>query len=184
MNFKIISAGNKEIFNFATPIGVGLIQSSINLTRLCLFDKPDYLLFIGSAGSYGNRKIFEIVESSTAANIENCFLKQNCYTPLDNIISFAKDVSRETIVNSSNYITTDENIAKKYLNMNIELENMEFFSVVTVAKEFNIPVSGLFVITNYCNEKAHDDYVKNIEKAKKLLINDLIEKNIIKETDG
>ena len=52
----IISAGNKEIFDFATPIGVGLIESSINLTRLCLFNKPDFLIFIGSAGSYGNKK--------------------------------------------------------------------------------------------------------------------------------
>ena len=57
----IISAGNEEVFNFATPIGVGLIDSAINLTRLCLFDKPDFLIFIGSAGSYGNKKIFDII---------------------------------------------------------------------------------------------------------------------------
>ena len=31
-------------FSFAHPIGVGLIESAINLTRMCLFDKPEFLL--------------------------------------------------------------------------------------------------------------------------------------------
>ena len=78
-NIKIISAGNQEIFDFAFPIGVGLIDSAINLTRLCLFDKPDFLIFIGTAGSYGNKKIFDIVKTSSASNIENCFFEKKCY---------------------------------------------------------------------------------------------------------
>jgi nucleoside phosphorylase len=180
----VISAGNNEVFDFAIPVGVGLINSAINLTRICLFNKPDYLIFIGTAGSYGNKKIFDIIESKTAANIEHCFLNKNCYTPLDNVISFARDVSRETIVNSSNYITTDNEIAKKYLKLNIDIENMEFFSVMSVAKEFEIPALGIFTVTNYCHAEAHKEYLSNIKKAKKLLIEYLIEKNIIKEKDG
>jgi len=180
----VISSGNNEVFNFAIPVGVGLINSAVNLTRLCLFDKPDYLIFIGSAGSYGNKKIFEIIESSTASNIENCFLEKKCYTPIDNIISISHNVSRETIVNSSNYITTDEKIANKYLKMNIEIENMEFYSVMSVAKEFNIPAKGIFVVTNYCHKEAHKEYISNIKKAKKLLIEHLIENHIIKEING
>ena len=58
----IVCAGRNETFPFAQTIGVGLIESAINLTRLCLFDKPEYLLFIGSAGSYGEHKIFDIIE--------------------------------------------------------------------------------------------------------------------------
>jgi len=177
----IISAGNKEIFEFATPIGVGLIESTINLTRICLFDKPDYLIFIGTAGSYGKKEIFDIIETSTSSNIEQCFLQKKCYTPIENIITFSKDVSRETIVNSSNYITTDEEISKKYLHLNIDIENMEFYSVMRVAKEFNIPTFGIFVVTNYCNLNAHNDYMKNIKKAKELLIKRLVEKNILKD---
>jgi len=177
MNVKIVSAGNEEIFNFATPIGVGLIESAINLTRLCLFDKPDYLIFIGSAGSYGKFKIFDIVESQASSNIENCFLQKKCYTPIDNIIK----LSNSPIVNSSNYITTDEIISKAYLKLGIDLENMEFFSVIRVAKEFDIPVIGIFTVTNYCNKNAHQDYVKNIKKAKEKLIEYLISKGLINE---
>ncbi|WP_457559921.1 purine-nucleoside phosphorylase, partial [Caminibacter sp.] len=139
---EIISAGNEEIFDFALPIGIGLIESTINLTRFFLFDKPDMIIFIGTAGSYGNYKILDVVESQAAANIEHCLIKKECYTPIDNII-----VSRETpIVNSSNYITTDEVISKAYLKLGIELENMEFFSVMKVAKEFGIAVKGIFVV--------------------------------------
>ena len=178
----IISSGNKEIFNFAIPIGIGLIDSAINLTRLCLFDKPDMLIFIGSAGSYGKLNIFELIETSTASNIEHCFLKKECYTPIDNIISVT--VSRETVINSSNYITQSKLISKAYLKLNIDAENMEFFSVVKVAKEFNIPVKGIFVITNYCYENAHKEYIQNIDTAKDKLIKYLSNKKIIKEING
>ena len=179
MNIKIISSGNKEIFSFAIPIGIGLIESAINLTRLCLFDKPDMIIFVGSAGSYGRKQIFDVFETSTASNIEHCMLKKECYTPIDNIIS--ANVSRETIVNSSNYITTNEIISKAFLKLNIDAENMEFFSVVQVAKEFNIAVKGIFVITNYCYENAHKEYLQNIKNAKEKLVKYLIDKKIIKE---
>lgn len=69
----IVCAGRNETFKFAEAIGVGLIESSINLTRHCLFNKPDFLLFIGSAGSYGNHNILDIVESKRAANLELSF---------------------------------------------------------------------------------------------------------------
>lgn len=161
----IICAGNIESFDFAIPIGIGLVDSAINLTKIVLDKKPESLTFIGSAGSYGKYKPFDIVESATAVNIENSFLTGGSYTPIKS------DVSRETIdiVNSSNYITTDEKLSKRYREMNIELENMEFFSVLRVAQEFKIPVSGIFVVTNYCNESAHKEFIKNHEKAKQLL---------------
>lgn len=170
----IICAGRNETFDFAYPIGVGLIESSINLTRLALFDKPDFLLFIGSAGSYGKHKIFDIVHSKTASNIELGFLEEKCYTPLENVISAEtkENVPRETlnIVNSSNYITSDSVSSKKFLELGLSLENMEFFSVVSVAREFDIPVAGVFVVTNYTQTNAHKEFMANHKKAKELLI--------------
>ena len=46
---------------------------------------------------------------------------------------------------------------------------MEFFSVMSVAKRFDLPVGGLFIVTNYCNENAHKDFKENQPKAMKLL---------------
>ena len=165
----IICAGNNENFSFATPMGVGLIETAMNITRLCLFDKPEFLLFVGTAGSYGKNKIFDIVESKTAANIELGFLTNDAYTPLENVVSTNITEKKDVIVNSSNYISTNPELTKKFLNFGIGLENMEFFSVLKVAQEFNIPAGGVFCITNYTNKEDHNDFVKNHKKAKELL---------------
>lgn len=176
----IVCAGNNETFPFATPIGIGLINSAINLTRLCLFDKPEYILFIGSAGSYGEYNIFDIIESSNASNIELSFFEDNSYTPIDNIVKCEeqKFVS-DTIVNSSNYISTNSTITKEFLQYDIGIENMEFYSVAQVAKEFDIDVKGIFVVTNYTNKDAHKDFISNHNQALDKLIKYLEEKNII-----
>lgn len=166
----IICAGNNETFDFALSSGVGLIETAINLTRLCLFDKPEFLLFVGSAGSYGDRKIFDIVESKSASNIELAFLNSDAYTPLDNVISTNTNSDiKDVIVNSSNYISTNQELTKKFLSFGVGIENMEFFSVLRVAQEFDIPAGGVFCITNYTNKNAHEDFLKNHQRAKELL---------------
>lgn len=160
-----ICAGESETFDFAKPMGIGLIDMSINLTKLCMEKRPPFIFFVGTAGSYGEHKIFDIIKSNTASNIENSFFNAKAYTPIENIVSTAEDMSSDIIVNSSNYITTDERLNKHYLSNNISIENMEFFAVLKVAKEFNIPVAGIFIVTNYCNAKAHQTFLDNHKEA-------------------
>jgi len=177
----IICAGEIESFKFAEPMGIGLVDMAINLTRRCLLNKPEFILFIGTAGSYGNHNILDIVESKRAANVELSFLENNSYTPLDNVLeSENKFVKNDTIINSSNYITTNSQLAKKYNEYGIGCENMEYFSVVKVAKEFEIPVAGIFAITNYTNKTAHEDFKKNHQEAMAKITKYLLDKNIIK----
>lgn len=165
----IICAGNNETFDFAQPTGVGMVETAMNLTRLCLFDKPEFLLFIGSAGSYGEHKIFDIIESKTASNIELSFLSNDAYTPMDNVVSTNTTSVKDIVVNSSNYISTNKLLTEKFLGLGIGIENMEFFAVLKIAQEFNIPAGGVFCITNFTDDNAHDDFIKNHEKAKKML---------------
>jgi len=165
----IICAGNNETFNFAQPTGVGLIETAMNLTRLCMFDKPEFLLFVGSAGSYGDAKIFDIVESKSASNIELAFLSSDAYTPLDNVVSTNTTNVKDIVVNSSNYISTNETLCKNFLKLGVGIENMEFFSVLKIAEEFDIPAGGVFCVTNYTDENAHKDFLKNHNRAKELL---------------
>ena len=177
----IVCAGRNETFSFAKSIGVGLCESAINLTKLCLLDKPDSLIFIGSAGSYGNHDILDIVESSNAANMELSFLENNSYTPIDNVLKSENTlVKSQTIVNSSNYITTNNELASGYNSYDIGIENMEFYSLVRVAKEFDINIGGIFVVSNYTNKDAHKDFISNHQEAKSLLAKYLIDRNIIK----
>jgi len=175
----IICAGKSEVFDFAMPVGVGMMEVAINLTRLCETKKPDYILFVGTAGSYGEKKLFDIIESKTATNIENSFFSGKSYSPIDNVVTSLKDVSRETMVNSSNYITTDKEIGKYYRAQNVQIENMEFFAVMKVAQFYGISAGGIFVVTNYCDENAHDDFLKNQKEAMKKL--DVYVKNKAKE---
>ena len=176
----IVCAGNIEQFDFAKPVGIGLENVAINLTRMCMLEKPAFLFFVGTAGSYGDKEIFEIVTSQKATQIEQSVITEDAYTPLEEgvegiasleemaeIHSFFKDqnVSRETVVNSSNYITTNETAGAWYRQRGIHLENMEFYAVLKVAKAFSIPVMGIFVVTNYCNKKAHSDFMKNHQEA-------------------
>ena len=220
----IISAGRNEIFPFALPMGVGLVDMSINLTallqkramvdgcgryeqilttnrqldeKLNLIDSPilqsakssqnpdkilnalpSEIIFIGSAGLYKEGKIFEIYESSVATNIEISSLENKSYSPIENEI--ASVVPRGTCkVNSSNFITTDQNLAHKLFARGYFLENMEFFAVLKVAQKFQIPAYGIFVATNLCDENAHTDFIKNHEQAKKELEKYLKQKEII-----
>jgi len=177
----IVSAGRNEIFDFAKIIGVGLIESAINLTELCIKNKPDYILFIGSAGSYGEYNIFDIIESRSACNIELSFLRKDSYTPLNTLVeSSNKIVKNSTVVNCSNYITTNNELVSPLIQEGIGIENMEFFSVLEVAKKFNIPAAGIFVISNYTNNDAHKSFLANHKVAMSKLSAYLVDKNFIK----
>ncbi len=181
----IVCAGRNEIFPFATTIGMGLVESAMSLTQLCLFNKPDYLIFIGSAGSYGKHDIFDIVESSIGSNIELSFLKHDSYTPLDNVVKCEKqNLRNDTIVNSSNYITTNIELSKEFEEYGVGIENMEFFSVLRIAQEFDIDVKGIFVITNYTNKDAHKDFISNHKIAMDKLVEYLSDKKIIVSSEN
>ncbi|WP_104697357.1 MULTISPECIES: phosphorylase family protein [unclassified Helicobacter] len=169
-----ICAGNGEDFKFATSIGVGLIESAISLTQICIKDKPNFLCFIGSAGSYDfSLPLLEICMSQESTQIETSCFKDKSYTPiqlhqksLDNVscetIDKIKSLGlRPVVVNSSNYITTNVQMAKNFIQQGILLENMEFYSILSVAKKFQIPCIGIFCVSNYCNAQAHQDFMKN-----------------------
>ncbi|MGX3044904.1 phosphorylase family protein [Helicobacter sp. T3_23-1056] len=81
---------------------------------------------------------------------------------------------KSAVVNSSNYITTDESVAKQMANAGILLENIEFFAVMKVAQTFGVPAMGIFCVTNYCDENAHKDFLENHSEAKSRL-EDLIQ---------
>nr|WP_314166612.1 purine-nucleoside phosphorylase [uncultured Campylobacter sp.] len=220
----IISAGRNEVFAFALPMGVGLVDMSINLTaflqkrvmvdgcgryeqnlttnrqpdeRLNLIDLPilqsaksaqnqdkilsalpSKIIFVGSAGLYKDGEVFKIYESSVATNIEISSLENKSYSPIESEITSV--VPRGTCkVNSSNFITTDQNLAHELFDRGYFLENMEFFAVLKVAQKFQIPAYGIFVATNFCSKNAHANFIKNHEQAKKELEKYLKQKEII-----
>jgi nucleoside phosphorylase len=168
----IICAGRTETFDFTEPIGVGLVESAINLTKLIVSKKPDSLVFIGSAGSYGELLPMELVVSYEATNIEHSSIDGNSYSPLElREKSLVTPKNQKTVViNSSNYITTSGETSKELLKLGVDAENMEYYSILRTAREFAIPAFGVFIITNYCIKNAHEAYMQNLPTAKQLLI--------------
>ena len=201
---QIVCAGKNEVFSFAKSIGVGLIEASVGLTQLCLEKKPQKIIFIGTCGLYnkplkndlnsGNfaekslmsekneskraTNLLEIYETRHAFNIEASKILSDFYSPAECEINL--NVSYETKkCNSSNYICTDENIAASFASLGLELENMEAFAVLSVARHFKIPATCFLCATNFCDKDAHEAFMKNHAQAKKNLENFLQEKNLI-----
>jgi len=167
-----ICAGEIEQFDFAESVGIGMVDTAVNLTRICEKKMPDEIIFVGTAGSYGTVGIFDIVESYRAVTIENSFFNAGAYTPIvsrETSLYFGENKENSITVNSSNYITTDTVIAGYYRQEDITIENMEFFAVLRTAKLLGIPAKGIFIVTNYCNQTAHEDFLKNHTEAMKTL---------------
>ena len=172
----IVCAGNNESFSFACPIGVGLVNAAAKLTELFIEKKPQKILFVGSGGSYGKLKEFDVAISNSASNMEIGFLEGFSYSPiLEQIDGINTNVSHETfakaLVNSSNFITSSNAQSKLFLDRGFDMENMEFFAVLKVAKDFGVPSLGLFCITNMCDKNARKDFIKNHSTAKTILEN-------------
>ncbi|AJC87034.1 phosphorylase family protein [Campylobacter insulaenigrae] len=178
MKNLIVCAGGNEQFEFAQSIGIGIVNSAFNLGKILSQQKVDKIIFIGTCGIYQDGNIFDIYESTNACNIEYAYFFETFYTPINNTINL--NVSCETtIVNSSNYICSDKNIAKKYAQLGIKIENMEAYSILTCAKNFGIDAVCYLCATNFCDENAHKYFINNHNKAKEKLISFLSDKKLI-----
>lgn len=123
-------------------------------------------------------KLLEIYESAHCFNVEASKLTNAFYSPAEREINL--NVSYETKkCNSSNYICTDENVAARFADLGLELENMESFAVLSLAKRFGISATCFLCATNFCDKNAHQSFLQNHAQAKKNLEHFLQEKNLI-----
>lgn len=178
-NTLIVCAGAMESFEFATTIGIGMIEPAINLTKILLNLKqlPKKIIFIGSCGLYGNENLLEIYQSSFAFNYEISGIMGLSYSPIK--INFPTVSQKTILINSSNFITNSAEIAQKFNDIGFTAENMESYSVQCVANAFKIEFECILCATNYCNENAHNDFIKNYPKAKDIISKYLKLKGII-----
>lgn len=123
-------------------------------------------------------QLLKIYESAHCFNVEASKLTNDFYSPAECEINL--NVSYETKkCNSSNYICTDENVAARFADLGLELENMESFAVLSVAKRFGISATCFLCATNFCDKNAHQSFLQNHAQAKKNLEHFLQEKNLI-----
>ena len=90
-NILFLCAGNGEVWGFAKSIGVGLVSSAMNLTKILARNSSfEKVIFVGTCGLYKKGEIFDIIKSKAAVNIEIGELLGLSYSPLN------CDVSHET----------------------------------------------------------------------------------------
>ena len=70
-------------------------------------------------------------------------------------------------------------MAARFADLGLELENMESFAVLSVAKRFGISATCFLCATNFCDKNAHQSFLQNHAQAKKNLEHFLQEKNLI-----
>ena len=201
-------SGAKNVRGVAGIMGELTSEQSV-ASGLSVANKPDKIIFIGTCGLYqkGDKKglnalnlsengkikenlgaknptsekplkLLEIYESAHCFNVEASKLTNAFYSPAECEINL--NVSYETKkCNSSNYICTDENLAARFADLGLELENMESFAVLSVAKRFGISATCFLCATNFCDKNAHQSFLQNHAQAKKNLEHFLQEKNLI-----
>ena len=198
------NSGAKNVRGVAGIMGEQSVASELSVAS-----KPDKIIFIGTCGLYQKDdekglnalnlsengktkenlgaknlasekplKLLEIYESAHCFNVEASKLTNDFYSPAECEINL--NVSYETKkCNSSNYICTDENVAARFADLGLELENMESFAVLSVAKRFSISATCFLCATNFCDKNAHQSFLQNHAQAKKNLEHFLQEKNLI-----
>lgn len=168
-NALFVCAGGAESFKNTFNCGIGLVNASINLSKFLSTKKqlPKKLVFIGTCGLYDIKKeLFSVIISKTATNIEISALLNMSYSPIINAQN-----PQNCAINSSNFITKDLSIAKKFHKLNLVAENMEFYAICEVAKAFNLECEGIFCATNYCQSNAHEQFLAGHKRAIEILKN-------------
>lgn len=171
MQTLFVSAGRMETFDFATPIGVGMINAAINLSKILAHKKYEKIIFLGSCGVYDeDLPLKRLFLANTFTQYEHP-KSSSFYSPieLEIIINIPKSKLIQASVNSSNHICKDKLKAYKYKEAKCMLENMESFSVASCAKAYGCELGVLLCSTNYCDENAHENFMKNYKLSNEML---------------
>lgn len=182
--FNVLGAGANKVDKIIFIGTCGLYQKGdkkgLNALNLSENGKIKENLGVKNLASENQKplQLLEIYESAHCFNVEASKLTNDFYSPAECEINL--NVSYETKkCNSSNYICTDENVAARFADLGLELENMESFAVLSLAKRFGISATCFLCATNFCDKNAHQSFLQNHAQAKKNLEHFLQEKNLI-----
>ena len=189
MNLLIVAATDLEIISkklkkLPTLItGVGMVNMSISLTEKLFYEKYDFVINIGIAGSFKknfkNGDVIEVVEDTFSevgyyddANFKlftNMDLKTTYLSPPKTSLEKVRSVT----VNCVNGNVKQIEALKKRLNPDIE--NMEGAAFFQVCEKFNIPCLQIRSVSNKVEKRDLQKWdidlaVKNLnEEAEKII---------------
>jgi len=123
-------------------VGIGKINSAMNLTELILQEKPDFIINFGSCGNLKNHKVSEVIEVGIVYNNIDVrpFAPYGC-TP-GNIPCGLKlsDSGISCFTTDQIYDNSRSDYAEKYLEMidRCDIVDMECYSLAYVCKRYGV----------------------------------------------
>jgi futalosine hydrolase len=156
MNLLIVAATNDEVLveNLTACdvliTGIGMVNTSIELSRCLSNKKPDLVINIGVAGSFNKSLplggVFEIIKDTfSELGVENNshFFSSKSITNLPS----ASSITVNTVHGNK------ENISSVYDKFKPDLESMEGAACMFVCDNFKIPCLQIRAISNYVEER-------------------------------
>ena len=153
-------------------IGIGLVDSAINLTRI--LEEYAYLkniIFIGTAGAYKDSKlkIGDLVQAKETGLFSLSQYEGDSYLPNKMIKKIScnqfSGIEAVQVASVLEINRRGEKLAKVFWKTGYSAEHMELFSVARVAKKFNKNIYSVLGVSNIVNQSAHQDWLKNNKKV-------------------
>ena len=163
--------GNYPIFN----VGIGKINSAMNMVDLIHQHQPEVVINFGSCGNLQNHKVGEVMEVGTVYNNVDArpFAEYGC-TPESPYCEIKLSESGiDCFTTDQIYDNTRTDYARKYLEMinKCDIVDMECYSLAYVCKIFNTKFKSFKWVSDDGNVDTWEDNASiGFENFKKVLI--------------
>jgi len=182
--FEIISNQIKK--NSILITGIGMVNTSINLTKELIKRKYDLVINMGVAGSFSNE-----LKNGYVVEVVEDFFSEIGFQDGKSFLSFADfnlktkyQVESKTTLTKARGITVntvhgnDQSINEIIERLNPEIESMEGASVFKVCEEFNTPCLQIRSVSNKVEKRNRERWdldlaIKNLNIEVEKIINSL-----------
>jgi len=161
MKILLVVATQQEImedrFEGCTVLitGVGMVNTSIQLTKELLQDNYDLVINMGVVGSFNTLKIGEVVEVIQDSFSEIGFENNSVFEEFSDLkikasysVEGKTDLQKVKGISVNTVHGNEESIAKVVKRINPDVESMEGAAVFKVCKEFKTPCMQIRSISN------------------------------------
>ncbi len=160
---RVVSAVREELGDLdGVPLGVGVVAASIATAALLARERLDGVIFVGTAGAYGDIPIGTVVTARTIGLVSGTATLGLGYVPLapapleTQLRADVRLVDVATLV----AITTDVGLAAR-IGATWQIEHMEAYGVAAACAAVGVPFGAVFGVTNRVGPGAHEEWRAN-----------------------
>lgn len=175
MKILIIYALEEERGNIQIPgcsvvfccTGLGKVSTAINLYEACLFEKPDLVLNIGTAGTLHH----QVGEIEVCSSFLDRDLEQNPFLAVNFRLSFTEEISTMGILKDheiNNVVSTGDTFQTDHTKISTEADvfDMEAFAGAQVCKKLGIPYLSIKYMTDIIGQNSVKHWEEKILDAR------------------